>query len=486
MMKILFVINSNEDFYGPIGTMLLSAMAKKEGHETDLLVLSNENIFDKIESFMPKVIACSSHTGEHRIYSRINKEVKSRYPDLFTIIGGPHATFFPEDLDGAGFDAICIGEGEYAFVEFLNTVERGDDFSDIENIMIPGAPKPLLRPLVQDLDQLPYPDWELFYKHKNTGVTQPPVMNFMTNRGCAYKCPYCFNEYFYQNYSGQKYSRRHSVDYIIDEIRTAKEMIDFKFIRFVDDIFTYKADDWLREFSGRYSKEIGIPFYVHSRLDLMNNEVAKLLKGCGCSSVHMSIESTNPSIRNKLLKRDITDEEIYNGARACNDHGLTMVVNTMLGLPTSTLKDDKSAVDFSVKAKIFVVEFPIFQPYPGTALGDMCIDKGYLDLDKSDFEMYGLSHKSLLNCFDDKQKEIQFNISLLGPRAVRQPLLRNLIMNHLIYWKTNSIFHLIYKIGKIITYQRKVYRRRYSLKERFEIAMKTLRIEKLKRPGVKS
>jgi len=136
MMKILFVINSNEDFYGPIGTMLLSAMAKKEGHETDLLVLSNENIFDKIESFMPKVIACSSHTGEHRIYSRINKEVKSRYPDLFTIIGGPHATFFPEDLDGAGFDAICIGEGEYAMFEFCNRFDKNENLKDIQNLNI--------------------------------------------------------------------------------------------------------------------------------------------------------------------------------------------------------------------------------------------------------------------------------------------------------------------------------------------------------------
>lgn len=482
MLRVLFALLSNEDFYRPIGMMLLSAVAKQNGYETALVILSKEDVFAKIDQFKPGVIAYSSHTGEHKYYKQINDKIKLKYPGIITIMGGHHATFFPEDLNTTLLDAICIGEGEYAFIEFLDKVEKGEDFSKIKNIMVPGGTMPEIRPLVQDLDSLPFPDWELLYKNRNTGEKQPPVMNFIANRGCPYSCPYCFNEYFRRYYAGQKYSRRHSVDYMLTEIAAAKEKLDFKFIRFIDDIFVLRADGWLREFSARYPKEIGIPFYVHSRFDLINNEIAKLLQEAGCTAVHMSIESANPALRNGLLKRQMTDEQIIKGAEACNGHNLTMVVNTMLGVPGSSLDDDIKAVDFSIKAGLYVIELPIFIPYPGTGLGDMCINTGLFDMGRSDISMYGLSRSSVLKCFNEKEKKVQINISLLGPGVVRHPYLRSIVMRVLIYLPTNRLFYFIYKIGKSITYQKMVYKRKYTLTERLEIIKRTFRLEKLKRP----
>jgi radical SAM superfamily enzyme YgiQ (UPF0313 family) len=78
--------------------------------------------FEKIERFSPQIIAYGGSTGEHKYYIPVNLKIKQKFPKIITIMGGPHATFFPEILEEANLDAVCIGEGEYAFLEFLDSM----------------------------------------------------------------------------------------------------------------------------------------------------------------------------------------------------------------------------------------------------------------------------------------------------------------------------------------------------------------------------
>jgi len=479
-MKILFA-TQDVDFYTPLGLMQISAMAKQRGDETYLTVLSREDILDKIKKIKPDIVAYSCTTGEHKYYANINKKIKSYSRNIFTIAGGPHATFFPEFIEQTDLDAICIGEGEYPFQELLERLERGKDISGLENIIVKGGKLNGLKPLIQNLDALPFPDRELFYRSNKSGKEQPTVMNFMTSRGCPYNCTYCFNHSFNKTYHGQRPIRKHSVDYAINEILDTKEKFNFKFIRFMDDIFVFKEDDWFKEFCTRYPKEVGLPFYVHSRFDLITPTIVDSLKNAGCKAIHMSIESTNPKIRKEILKRNMSDAEIIKGAKYCQDKKIPIVVNTMLGLPTSTLKDDINAVDFSIKAGVPIPEFPIYQPYPRTDLGELCVKNKWFDGDMSKIDMYGFTHRSILSCFTEREKNAQVNISLLGPLVVRHPSLRNIVINHLIYLPTNKLFNQIYTIEKMMVYPSKVYKLKYSLKERLGVIRKSLRLEKVKR-----
>ena len=96
-VRILFV-TKNLDFFVPLGLSYLSAVAKQKGHETQLAIMDREDVLEKINLWSPKVIAYSGFTGEHRYYLELNKEIKKKY-DVFTIMGGPHATFYPECLE---------------------------------------------------------------------------------------------------------------------------------------------------------------------------------------------------------------------------------------------------------------------------------------------------------------------------------------------------------------------------------------------------
>ncbi len=112
-MKVLFIVKT-VDFIDPLGLAELSARAKFNGHETFLGITSREDIFSKIKRIRPDVIAYSAITGEHKYYFKLNEVIKNRYKDIFTIMGGPHTTFYPGCIKDSAFDAICVGEGDEA------------------------------------------------------------------------------------------------------------------------------------------------------------------------------------------------------------------------------------------------------------------------------------------------------------------------------------------------------------------------------------
>ncbi len=474
-MKILFIFKS-ENFLAPIGLCAISAAALKEGHETYLTELNSEEPLRRIVELKPDVIAYSASTGEAKHYLRLNRLIKERFPDIFTIMGGPHSTFFPDVIDDDGLDAICVGEGEEAFVDLLKAMTAKKSLDDVPNIVTrKNKDKFTVRHLVQDLDSLPFPDYALLYN--NTPMGRYPLKNFIVSRGCAYNCTYCFNAAWHEIYRGRgEFVRRHSVDYVIDDIKLVSQKWPLSNIKFYDDIFIYRADDWLEEFARKYKKYINLPFFILTRADLLTEDIVRLLKYAGCRTISMSIESGNPDIRNSMLKRGMSDEQIISAHRLCEKYGIYTFTNCIVGLPGTTMGNDIESIDLSIKAKASWAEFLIFHPYPGTELGQQAINMG---LYKPDYEKMHTSYmyRSPLSCFSEAQKNAQMNLSVLGAVAVVLPRLRNLIVRHLIFCKHNRIFTLIYYSLKMYVLRTKIYLTRTTLLESLRIFARSLRQE---------
>ncbi|MCX6340308.1 MAG: radical SAM protein [Candidatus Aureabacteria bacterium] len=374
-MKILFIYKI-ESFIAPLGPMVISAIARKAGHETFLCDMRKEDPLARTEALNPDIVAYSSSTGESKHYLRLNVRIKERFPELFTIMGGPHPTFFPRSVMESTLDAVCVGEGEGAFRDLLNAISAGKAIAGIPNVVSKGETEPSsVRDLVADLDSLPLPDYPLFYDA--TPMGRYPLKSFMAGRGCPYRCTYCFNASWRALYRGKgNYLRRHSVGYVIEDILAVRSRWPLSCVKFYDDIFCYKADAWLDEFSREYRDRLGIPFFILTRADLLTEEMAKLLKHAGCRTISMSIEAGNPDIRNNVLGRNMTDGQILDAYRLCEKYGIYTFTNCIVGLPESTIEKDVESVDLSIKAKATWAEFPIFFPYPGTKLGDRVISMG--------------------------------------------------------------------------------------------------------------
>lgn len=474
-MKVLFVFKS-ENFMAPIGLCAIAAVARKQGHEVKLCESNSCNPFNVIAQLKPDIIACSSSTGEAKHYFRLNKEIKKNFPGVFTIMGGPHPTFYPEMIQDDNFDAICIGEGEGAFLDLLQAIEYGEPVDNIPNIVTRNNIKSFsVRNLIDDLDTLSFPDYSLLYD--NTAMGKYPLKSIITSRGCPYDCTYCFNTAWRKLYRGKgKIVRRHSVDYVIDEITFVKDRWPLSFVKFYDDIFVYSADNWLEEFSVKYKEKIGLPFFILTRAELVTEDMVRLLKYAGCHTMSMSIESGNSEVRKNLLKRDMTNEQIVNAHLLCSKYGIYTFTNCVIGLPNTSLKNDIESLELSIKSKVTWAEFLIFYPYPGTELGQKAVELGAYSFD---FEKMHTSyqHKSLLNCFTEKEKNAQMNFALLGSVVIVFPFLKNLVLNHLIFLKQNPVFTFTYYLVKMYILRKRIYVTKTNLRTSFKIFIRSLKQE---------
>ena len=474
-MKILFIYKI-ESFIAPLGPMVISAIARKAGHETFLCDMRKEDPLARIEALNPDIVAYSSSTGESKHYLRLNARIKERFPKLFTIMGGPHPTFFPRSVMESTLDAVCVGEGEGAFRDLLDALSAGKTAAGIPNVVSKGETEPSsLRDLVADLDSIPLPDYPLFYDA--TPMGQYPLKSFMAGRGCPYRCTYCFNASWRALYRGKgNYVRRHSVGYVIEDILVVRSRWPLSCVKFYDDIFCYKADAWLEEFSREYRDRVGIPFFILTRADLLTEEMVKLLKHAGCRTISMSIEAGNPDIRSKVLGRNMTDGQILDAYRLCGKYGIYTFTNCIVGLPESTIATDVESVDLAIKAKATWAEFPIFFPYPGTELGDRVIGMGMYT---PDYEQLHTSYmyRSPLSCFTEREKNAQMNLSVLGAVAVVFPRLRNLIVNRLIFMRHNRAFTFVYYLIKMYLLRRKIYVTETGMRTSLRIFLRSLRQE---------
>lgn len=463
LTKILFIVN---DFlFEPLGIMSLIAVLKKNDHEVELLKIkakykeygaatNEEEMLEFVERFSPDVILYSITTGMHKHYLTINKKLKEKFHFL-SVFGGMHASFFPNFIYEGGVDAICLGEGDYALLELADKIEKNKSINKIKNLWVKDNKNKIhknsLRPLIKDLDSLPFPDRELVYRYKDSQKNLV-LKNFITTRGCPYRCSYCFNDGFFNLYNikGEKRVRSRSADNVIGEILDVKNKYGLKIVYFQDDIFSLNEN--FEELMVKYSNEIGHPFHAHIRPDLVNEETIKLLKAGGCLSVTMSLESANDNTR-KLIRRGLTKDQIFNAARLLHKYDIKFRLENMLGLPHEDLNDSFATLEMNIKCRPALGWASIFQPYPGTELFDYTMEKNLFNGEVDSFDGSFFS-SSVLN-FEDKHK-IE-NLQKLFSFTVSFPVVKPLV-KLLIKLPPNKAFDFVHNQWKAHCFSSRLYK----------------------------
>lgn len=499
-MKVMFVERIVE-YIDPMNIELLSALARREGHTTFLSILQEDNLNEELKRIKPDVVAFSAKTGEHRYYIEAAKAAKSFSKNILTVMGGPHCTFFPEIIEDENVDIVGSGECDYAWPQLLKAVFSNSSLNAIPNIFTKenwfGGFKKLdhdqrrhhFGPRTADLDSLPFLDRELVYKRSHLG--EFPMCSFMTSRGCPFECTYCFEPKFNILYRGKgKVFNRHSVQRVCAELKEMKERWPQKrFIKFYDDMFwiTKTVDPWLLEFAEVYPREVGLPFFCLTRCNVLTEEHLKLLKSAGLHSMTMSIEAGNDYIRDKVIKRHMTKEEIFHAFELCKKHDIVTFANTILGIPVrpevmashgkKAIDYDIESLDLNIKCKVTYGEFTTAYPYPGCELSEYVVENGWFD--KGDFDKLHTSYQaeSPLTCFTTKEKSQMNNLSMLGTVCLVFPWLRNLTVNYLINWRFPRLYFLAYYLTKGYLNVFKVYPMELTIRNFVKNIFRSLKIE---------
>jgi len=460
-MKIVFIIKGVENAES-IGIMYICSLLKKHGHITNCFCTEGADLYKLMEDIRPDIIGYSICTGFQDYYQKLNLSLKERF-SFISIFGGPHPTFFPNFIEEKGVDIICRGEGEYAILELCNSMVKGEDITNIENLWLKingQIFRNKLRPLISNLDKLPWPDRESSYSIDPT-FKDYGVKSFVSTRGCPFECSYCFNGSFKDIYgiSWNKCRRRSPLD-LVNEIYEVKNTSCLKFVQFRCSIFPWSTE-WLKEFSRYYKEKIGLPFYCHVRADLLNEENVKLMAIAGCVSVNMGIECGDEIYRNTVLNRTVTNQQIEYACRILHSNGIKILADNMVCLPGGSFELDIETFEFNRKCKIDYPLTTILQPYPGTKIEKYCIDNGYYDGDHSKL-YYNYYNISPLKFNTLKEKRMMENFHKLFAFVSEYPILINLI-KRLCILPSNIFFLTIFKLwyawcneNRIIPFERSI------------------------------
>ena len=338
---------------------------------------------------------------------QLSRAVRERL-GLPVVWGGIHATIRPEEaLDHADF--VCRGEGETALDELLGALAGGGPTDAIPGVWTRRDGRIVdngLRPLIADLDALPFFDFTGVDQYVHTPENDHivplsgdilaralPLVPYrrgrllrvyrtMTDRGCPHGCAYCNVPTVKALFSGGPipYFRNRSVPHVMAELREITARYPFiEGIQLFDDTFFSRRMDWLAAFAASYKKDIGLPFFCQASPTTLSAEKLDLLIDAGLCYVEMGIQTGSPRIR-KLFCRPESDARVLAGANLLHERRgklLTPDYHVIIDSPWESEEDLLDTVRLLAQLpKPFGLAIASLIYFPDTALYRLALAEG--------------------------------------------------------------------------------------------------------------
>lgn len=357
MSKIVFLENKLRT--DKLGILYLSKILKDAGHDVDLVQASMEDIPEA------DFIMCSVMSGEHEwFFDKLNKLKKKR--DFVSVVGGPHFTFFPESgMKDKNIDYVVVGPGENVVLDI------------VEGKINPG----LVRGSLPNVNAIPLPDRSILYKYDEFGKAR--MKRFIAGRYCLYSCTYCFNHLFKKLYQDQKrdFFQRVEPERMMQEILEVKDKYGLELVYFNDDDLA-ASKEWLGKFC-ELIKPTGLEYCGSVRANSIDDEsTIEMMADSGCVFLNIALESAVPETQKLLRRGFITNDQIKYTTQACENYGIKVRLQNMVGLPVENpLEDALKTLEMNQEINPTDSWASIFQPFPRTDLWKYCIDKGLIDED---------------------------------------------------------------------------------------------------------
>lgn len=414
-MKILLLVpptdlkrsyGSLKDFSNPqpaIGIAYIAATLREDGHEVKVLdayvnEFSLEDIMRFTEQFSPQILGISVLTTSAEVVYAISDSVRAAMPHIKIVMGNIHASLFADEiLSGNYADFIVHGEGELTMRDLARALEDGrsgpenvNGISFRSNGAIVNTPA---RAYIEDLDSLPMPAWDLLPLDKyrtdprgevKTGAVEIQILG---TRGCPNRCTFCSSRT--AKSQGTRYRMRRP-KLIVDEMIYMYERYGKEVFSFMDLAFPLVRDHAVELCNEiiRRGVEKKLKWFSECRVKPLDVELLKLMKKAGCARICVGIESGNDRIL-RLIKKDITVEDVRKAAKMAREAGLIVDGMFMLGLPGENEETVMDTVNLAIEIKVRYAIFNLFVPYPGCELYDTLKNEDKIHFDSwSDFSSY--------------------------------------------------------------------------------------------------
>jgi anaerobic magnesium-protoporphyrin IX monomethyl ester cyclase len=367
-----------------IGYLSNALMAAKIQHQAiDLWTaqLPAEKAVDNIDYSKFDFLCVSAYVTQYKYLKQFTLALKSNYPDIPIICGGPGPTYSYEViLTNTGVDVCVLGEGEMTLVDLINNYPsvkqvRGIAFLDHKEVI-----KTSNRDPIKNLDDLPFPNRALFkvgtlskaetqriYQGQKPKSFKIISTDIIAGRGCPYKCHYCSKTF--------EKVRLRSIDNIIAEIEQLIKKENVNHLQFNDElVFVNKKRSM--ELCKRL-KPLNLTWSCQGRIDQVDKALLTAAKEAGCIEIGYGVESTSQEILNNMNKK-LDAKDIVPVINMTKLVGIKPIVQYMYGYEGENDATISATIQFFKEIDHPYIGFTVV-PIPGTKLYNDCLKKGLID-----------------------------------------------------------------------------------------------------------
>jgi len=381
-----------------LGIISLAAVTRREGFDSRVIEaaardLDQEQVLQKIKEIEPRYVGLSATTFSIGTAAQLAKRIKLINKDTIIIVGGHHISAASQETMErfSDFDLGVIGEGEATVVELLKTLENGEELKRVKGIIYRAkmddngkeneqtrftAP----RELIEDLDQLPFPAYDLLEGFPRAFHPPPfkmarfPAASIVTSRGCPNRCIFCDRSVF-----GNR-CRAFSSEYIITWIKELVHRYGVRELLIEDDTFVMFKSRLFEICEGILRERLDLSWSCLGRVDMVTPEILKLMRKAGCWEIGYGIESGAQHILD-LEEKKIDLAQVEQAVAWTKEAGIVTKGFFMIGHPLENEETMNRTIDFAKKLPLDDISVMMLTPFPGSELYKMAHHYGIFSND---------------------------------------------------------------------------------------------------------
>jgi len=428
-----------EAAWPPLGILYCATLLAEDG--TDVSVLdqaaqgfSSRQVLQWINGQNPEVLGFSVLIPSFKEALNIAKQAKKQNPNIVIVFGNYQATFNAEKIiEKYPFvDIIVHGEGEHTSLELVKCLEKKGNLKDVSGITYRKKGKAVStteRPVLRNLNSLPIPDRSLIGARYSSDIFGIKVAtrkftSIVSSRGCPFGCSFCACTMF-----AHRLWRPRSVDNIMNELNFLQSE-DYEQFLFVDDNFTLNPKRVVELCRKIRKEKMDIEWWCDSRVDNCTYDMLREMAKAGCKLLYFGIESANQKILD-YYKKGITPEQSRSAVRKARKAGIDVIVGSFIvGAPDETIGEIQNTLKFAHELDIDVPQLNVLGTFPGTAIWNDLVAKGYVD--------------------ENQQWEEGVYVSEVSPNTVPLQIIRSLIYEYFraFYLRPGILFKEIFRTLK--------------------------------------
>jgi radical SAM superfamily enzyme YgiQ (UPF0313 family) len=370
--------------YPPHGLMYLASWLRSKNPEVEIRIIDlmlrrepEESILAELKKFSPDLVGIHAMhfqaNSMHKLAALVKQNCNAR-----VAVGGPYPSSEPRRaLADPNIDLAVRGEGEITFAEIVARLDSGKDFSGVAGCAYRRDGQVVLepeRPFIDDLDQVPFPAWDLIDLKKffdwniltqNDIRMRKEIATIFMSRACPYGCIFCHNMF------GKRFRGR-SPENVIQEIKLLHDKFGVREIHIIDDCFNFEIPRAKKILSLIIDSgmDLKLAFPNGIRGDRLDEELIDLLKQAGTYKVNLGIESGSERIQ-QMIHKGLDLKKIKNNIELAASAGIFTHGFFMIGFPGETEDDIQKTIDFAAESRLHTAGFALLSPFPGTRVAEI-------------------------------------------------------------------------------------------------------------------